>query len=196
MRVNDSLFLGSYRNNFLFDYEYLQIEDPKQILTSPKQILALSIRTGNSESDLWTSILGNSVQIHYWCTALMWKIVKMPIADWLPYPPPLYINIGFGLSLMNSVLGCLTADKMKPRPYGPYHSMIFNWIRFIIDCYGRYQQLEIIKWFTVGTAEKTKVFLRWTYLVFFFFLIYSRSKSWSLSSELSICRQSNGLTQT
>ena len=23
-------------------------------------------------------------------------IVKMPIADWLPYPPPLYINIGFG----------------------------------------------------------------------------------------------------
>ena len=22
----------------------------------------------------------------------------MPIADWLPYPPPLYINIGFGLS--------------------------------------------------------------------------------------------------
>ena len=38
------------------------------------------------------------VQIHYWCTALMWKIVKIPIADWLPYPPPLYINIGFGLS--------------------------------------------------------------------------------------------------
>ena len=28
------------------------------------------------------------VQIHYWCTALMWKIVKMPIADWLPYSPP------------------------------------------------------------------------------------------------------------
>jgi len=27
----------------------------------------------------------------------MWKIVKMPIADWLSYPPPLYINIGFGL---------------------------------------------------------------------------------------------------
>ena len=27
----------------------------------------------------------------------MWKIVKIPIADWLPYPPPLYINIGFGL---------------------------------------------------------------------------------------------------
>ena len=25
------------------------------------------------------------------------KIVKMPIADWLRYPPPLYINIGFGL---------------------------------------------------------------------------------------------------
>ena len=23
----------------------------------------------------------------------------MPIADWLPYSPPLYINIGFGLSL-------------------------------------------------------------------------------------------------
>ena len=33
------------------------------------------------------------------CTALMWKIVKMPIADWLPYPLPLYINIGFGLRL-------------------------------------------------------------------------------------------------
>ena len=40
-----------------------------------------------------------SVQIHYWCTALMWKVVKMPIADWLSYPPPLYINIGFGLSI-------------------------------------------------------------------------------------------------
>ena len=25
------------------------------------------------------------VQIHYWCTALMWKIVNMPIVDWLPY---------------------------------------------------------------------------------------------------------------
>ena len=36
-------------------------------------------------------------QIHYWCTALMLKIVKMPIADWLSYPPPLYINIWFGL---------------------------------------------------------------------------------------------------
>ena len=28
----------------------------------------------------------------------MSKVVKMPIADWLPYSPPLYINIGFGLS--------------------------------------------------------------------------------------------------
>ena len=28
----------------------------------------------------------------------MLEIVKMPITDWLPYPPPLYINIGFGLS--------------------------------------------------------------------------------------------------
>ena len=27
----------------------------------------------------------------------MRKIVIMRIADWLPYPPPLYINIGFGL---------------------------------------------------------------------------------------------------
>ena len=27
----------------------------------------------------------------------MWKIVKMPIAGWLLYPPPLYSNIGFGL---------------------------------------------------------------------------------------------------
>ena len=27
----------------------------------------------------------------------MWKIQKMPVADWLPYPPSLYINIGFGL---------------------------------------------------------------------------------------------------
>ena len=24
--------------------------------------------------------------------------MKMPIADWPPYPPPLYINIGFGPS--------------------------------------------------------------------------------------------------
>ena len=40
------------------------------------------------------------VQIHYWCTALMWKIGKMPIADWLPCPPTLYINIGFGLSYL------------------------------------------------------------------------------------------------
>ena len=38
-----------------------------------------------------------SVEINYWCTALMRKMVKMPIAHWLPYPPPLYINIGFGL---------------------------------------------------------------------------------------------------
>ena len=30
----------------------------------------------------------------------MLKIVKMPIADWLPYPPPLYINIGFELTLL------------------------------------------------------------------------------------------------
>ena len=37
------------------------------------------------------------VQIHYWCTSLMWKIVKMPIADWLAYHPSLYIDIGFGL---------------------------------------------------------------------------------------------------
>ena len=37
--------------------------------------------------------------IHYWCTALIWKIVEMPIADWLTYPPPLYINIKFGLSV-------------------------------------------------------------------------------------------------
>ena len=29
----------------------------------------------------------------------MSKIVKMPIADWLPYPAQLYINVGFGLSL-------------------------------------------------------------------------------------------------
>ena len=40
------------------------------------------------------------VQIHYWCTAPMWKLVKMPIADWLSYPPPLYINIGFGLRII------------------------------------------------------------------------------------------------
>ena len=42
------------------------------------------------------------VQIHYCCTALMWKIVKMQIADWLPYPRPLYINIGFWLRKVNS----------------------------------------------------------------------------------------------
>ena len=28
----------------------------------------------------------------------------MPIADWLSYPPPLYINIGFGLSLKSALL--------------------------------------------------------------------------------------------
>jgi len=27
--------------------------------------------------------------------------VKIPIADWLPYPPPVYINIGFGLRGIN-----------------------------------------------------------------------------------------------
>ena len=26
----------------------------------------------------------------------------MPIADWLSYPPPLYINIGFGLRSLKS----------------------------------------------------------------------------------------------
>ena len=31
----------------------------------------------------------------------MLKIVKMPIADWLPYPPPLYTNIGYGLRRWN-----------------------------------------------------------------------------------------------
>ena len=31
------------------------------------------------------------------------KIVKMPIADWLPYPSPLYINIGFGLRTFGEV---------------------------------------------------------------------------------------------
>ena len=35
------------------------------------------------------------VEIYYWCTVFMWKIVIMPIADWLPYPPPLFINIWF-----------------------------------------------------------------------------------------------------
>ena len=29
----------------------------------------------------------------------MWKIVKMPIAYWLPYSPPVCINIEFGLRL-------------------------------------------------------------------------------------------------
>ena len=38
------------------------------------------------------------------CTALMRKIVKMPIADWLSYPPQLYINIGFGLKSTISIL--------------------------------------------------------------------------------------------
>ena len=27
----------------------------------------------------------------------------MPIADWLPYPPTLYINIGFGLGKINGM---------------------------------------------------------------------------------------------
>ena len=44
-------------------------------------------------------LINRSVQIHYWCTALMWKIVKMPIADWLPYSLPSYINIGIELSV-------------------------------------------------------------------------------------------------
>ena len=51
------------------------------------------------------------VQIHYWCTALMWMIVKMSIADWLPYPPPLCINIGFGLRANNSIASCTVQDK-------------------------------------------------------------------------------------
>ena len=45
----------------------------------------------------------------------MWKIVKMPIADWLPYPPPLYINIGFGLRQKFVDVSCflnLTARKV------------------------------------------------------------------------------------
>ena len=33
----------------------------------------------------------------------------MPIADWLPYPPPLYINIGFGLRSLISILGVIHA---------------------------------------------------------------------------------------
>ena len=32
------------------------------------------------------------------------KDSKMPIADWLPYHPPLYINIGFELSCLNITL--------------------------------------------------------------------------------------------
>ena len=31
----------------------------------------------------------------------------MSIADWLPYPPPLYINIGFGLN-------CTGYEPLKP----------------------------------------------------------------------------------
>ena len=53
------------------------------------------MKEGFSESPILTW-----VKIHYWCTALMWEIVKMPIVDWLPNPPPLYINIGFGLRLI------------------------------------------------------------------------------------------------
>ena len=44
------------------------------------------------------------VKIQFWCTTLMWKIVKMTIPDWLPYPPPLNINIGFGLSYMTQTI--------------------------------------------------------------------------------------------
>ena len=38
-----------------------------------------------------------SVKIHYWRISLMWKIMKMPIADWLSYLPSFYINLAFGL---------------------------------------------------------------------------------------------------
>ena len=54
-----------------------------------------------NEQEYWHPY--KSVQIHYWCTALMWKIVKMPVADWLPYSATLYINVGIGLSKLSEL---------------------------------------------------------------------------------------------
>ena len=49
----------------------------------------------------------------------MWKIVKMPIADWLSNPPPLYINIGFGLRL-TFLKWVLPAGSVFDRGRDPY----------------------------------------------------------------------------
>ena len=69
------------------------------------------------------------VKMHYWCTALMWKIVKMPIADWLPYPPPLYINIGFFCSKILIFLDFPDSSRNQPMTK-------IGWIRpFLVQSY-------------------------------------------------------------
>ena len=46
----------------------------------------------------------------------------MPIADWLPYPSPLYINIGIGLSVsrIHYELTIYFANIVQVRVNGPY----------------------------------------------------------------------------
>ena len=47
----------------------------------------------------------------------------MPIADWLPYPPPLYINVGFGLSGLHShtmnIIDFVMQVKKRPISVAP-----------------------------------------------------------------------------
>ena len=58
----------------------------------------------------------------------------MPVADWLPYPPPLYINIGFGprLRLQNSkmirnVPFSAADSKQQKYPYYILKALVLNW---------------------------------------------------------------------
>ena len=49
----------------------------------------------------------------------------MPIADWLPYPPPLYINIGFrlsGLRYQGRITLCILS--INPDHFGGYQANI------------------------------------------------------------------------
>ena len=66
------------------------------------------------------------VQIHYWCTALIWKIVKMTIADWLPYPPPLNINIGFAKRDANRWMTAIRYDTQLAKKSSEFNLAITN----------------------------------------------------------------------
>ena len=81
----------SEKNHEIFDISKNRFLTRKSNRTKISRFYNFEITIFSGKKIYW-------VQIHYWCTALTWKIVKMPIADWLFYPPPLYINIGFRLS--------------------------------------------------------------------------------------------------